>query len=78
MENDPALEFTIDDFTMSQSVCNFTVKDVKIKQEKTTVSTQTNNVSETENNTTKETASNTTSGVTENKNTNETNSNVTE
>ena len=50
LENDPALEFTIDDFTMSQSVCNFTVKDVKIKQEKTSVSTQTNNVSETENN----------------------------
>lgn len=80
LENDPALEFTIDDFTMSQSVCNFTVKDVKIKQEKTSVSTQTNNVSETENNTTKETTSNTTNDVTENTNTNtnETNSNVTE
>ena len=36
LENDSTLEFTIDNFGMTKSEATFTVKDVKIKQEKTT------------------------------------------
>lgn len=36
LENDSTLEFTIDEFSMTQNECTFTVKDVKIQQENTT------------------------------------------
>ena len=38
LENDSTLEFIIDDFSMTQNQCTFTVKDVKVQQEATTVS----------------------------------------
>lgn len=47
LENDSTLEFTIDNFSMSQNQCTFTVKDVKIQQEKTTVNQKTNNTENT-------------------------------
>lgn len=40
LENDSTLEFTIDNFEMSKSQATFTVKNVKIKQEKTTSQVQ--------------------------------------
>ncbi len=36
IENDSSLQFTIDDFSMVQNQCTFTVKNVKIKRESTT------------------------------------------
>ena len=46
LENDSTLEFTIDDFAMTQGQATFTVKDVKVKTEKTTSSdTQTSTTS---------------------------------
>ena len=33
LENDSNLEFTIDEFSMTQNECTFTVKNVKIQQE---------------------------------------------
>ncbi len=38
LENDSTLEFTIDDFSMTQNECTFTVKNVKVQQETTTSS----------------------------------------
>ena len=38
LENDSTLEFTIDNFSMTQNQCTFIVKDVKVLQEATTVS----------------------------------------
>lgn len=38
LENDSTLEFTIDEFSMTQRQAKFTVKDVKVQQEKTTTS----------------------------------------
>lgn len=55
LENDSTLEFTIDNFSMTKDQCTFTVKDVKIQQEETTV--KNDNVS---NNTTDNTTNNTT------------------
>lgn len=52
LENDSTLEFTIDNFSMTQNQCTFTVKDVKIQQEQTTVTTNSGN------NTTSNTANN--------------------
>lgn len=43
LENDSTLEFTIDDFEMTQNQCTFVVKDVKIQQEKTTVTQSSKN-----------------------------------
>lgn len=47
LENDSTLEFTIDNFSMTQNQCTFTVKDVKIQQEQTTVTTNAGNSSTT-------------------------------
>lgn len=40
LENDSTLEFTIDDFSMTNEKGSFIVKDVKVQREKTTVSPQ--------------------------------------
>ena len=37
LENDSSLQFTIDEFAMTQNQCTFVVRDVFIKHEKTTV-----------------------------------------
>ena len=69
LENDSTLEFTIDDFSMTQNQCTFVVKDVKVQQEATTVSNETTNNNETAN-----TTSNTTNtGNSSNNNTRNTN-----
>ena len=63
LENDSTLEFTIDNFGMTKSEATFTVKDVKIKQEKTTTQLQAeaspDGVSSSPNDTTDNTTSNT-------------------
>lgn len=59
LENDSTLEFTIDEFSMTQRQAKFTVKDVKIQQEKTT---KTNRQTSTSSNTTQN--SNTTGNTT--------------
>lgn len=43
LENDSTLEFTIDDFSMTQNQCTFTVKDVKVQHEETTVTSSSTN-----------------------------------
>lgn len=69
IENDSTLEFTIDNFSMEKEKCTFTVKDVKIQQEKTTVPNNANsstnsNTSNTTSNTTTNTTTNTTNNTT--------------
>ena len=59
LENDSSLQFTIDEFAMTQNQCTFVVRDVFIKNEKTT---------------TTESTSNTTNSSTTSSNTNETSS----
>lgn len=46
LENDFSLEFTIDNFEMTQNQCTFVVKDIKVQREKTT---ETNSNSEQKN-----------------------------
>lgn len=65
LENDSTLEFTIDDFAMTQGQATFTVKDVKVKVEKTTsndnsTSTGANTTSNTTETTNQNTVGNTT------------------
>lgn len=69
IENDSTLEFTIDNFSMEKEKCTFTVKDIKIQQEKTTVPNNANsstnsNTSNTTSNTTTNTTTNTTNNTT--------------
>ena len=68
IENDSQLEFTIDNFDMTKERATFTIKDVKILEEKTEstvggteTTTQTSTNSNTNQNTTSETNANTTS-----------------
>ena len=65
LENDSTLQFTIDEFSMTQNQCTFVVRDVFIKKETTTQTQNTTNTtntsSETEN---KEVSSNTTTTTT--------------
>ena len=69
LENDSTLEFTIDEFSMTQRQAKFTVKDVKLQQERTTTSgRQTSTSGGTTQNT--NTAGSTTSTNTEPNNTN--------
>lgn len=69
LENDSTLEFTIDEFSMTQRQAKFTVKDVKVQQERTTTSgRQTSTSGGTTQNT--NTAGSTTSTNTEPNNTN--------
>ena len=49
LENDSSLQFTIDEFAMTQNQCTFVVRDVYIKNEKTLSSETTQNTSSTTN-----------------------------
>ena len=62
LENDSSLQFTIDEFSMTQNQCTFVVRDVPIKNE-TTMTSQNNTTTNTnaKTNTTTNTTNNTTS-----------------
>ena len=66
LENDSSLQFTIDEFSMTQNQCTFVVRDVFIKTEKTT-STQ-NNTTGTNNSSTTNNSTNSTTNSTTNTN----------
>jgi hypothetical protein len=62
LENDTKLEFTIDNFDMTVGQCTFTVKDIKIINEKTTAtlgSSSSNNTTSTSNSNTQTNTNNT-------------------
>ena len=72
LENDSSLQFTIDEFSMTQNQCTFVVRDVFIKTEKTT-STQ-NNTTGTNNSSTTNNSTNSTTNTTNTNSTINTNS----
>ena len=62
LENDSTLQFTIDEFTMTQNQCTFVVRDVFIKKETTTSSKDTTN-QQNQNNTTSDSSNNSTTAT---------------
>ena len=75
LENDSSLQFTIDEFSMTQNQCTFVVRDVFIKHENTTVTEEKNDESESSDedskqNNKKTTTNNANNNITDEENTN--------
>ncbi len=76
LENDSSLQFTIDEFSMTQNQCTFVVRDVFIKHENTTVTEEKNDESESSDEDSKQNNTNTTTNNANNNITDEENTNT--
>ena len=76
LENDSSLQFTIDEFSMTQNQCTFVVRDVFIKHENTTVTEEKSDESESSDEDSKQNNTNTTTNNANNNITDEENTNT--
>ena len=76
LENDSSLQFTIDEFSMTQNQCTFIVRDVFIKHENTTVTEEKSDESESSDEDSKQNNTNTTTNNANNNITDEENTNT--